>query len=146
MNDWQFDYVDTINRKVGEISKARGACTEEQLRVLDALVKAVDAFEFEFTETVANGGSANDITIGCFTSMFSALSGYRMHWTQEHLPDFYDEVMAQKRVWAAKEALDAVPDIGPRKKECVSCGTELKGRQKKLCGKKKCKDQYYGKK
>jgi len=154
MEDWKINYVDSLDRKRAAISAARGACTEEQLRVLDRLVKVVDAFEFEFTEVVAGGGSANDMRVGSFTDLFDALGGYRAHWVQEHTPDFYDDVIAFK----AHEAAEEVKNFGElyedlsnlscvkQKKTCVSCGKNLEGRQKKLCGKKKCKDQYYAKK
>ena len=163
MEDWKVTYVESLNRKRGDISKARGACTEEQLRVLDRLVKVVDAFESEFTENLAGGGSANDMRVGSFSDLFDALSGYRAHWVQEHLPDFYDDVMELKRWQSAQEVqeevrgfdelmsdldelIDSVKPKVPSEKKCVSCGKKLVGRQKKLCGKKKCKDQYYGKK
>jgi len=157
MEDWKVNYVESLNRKRGDISKARGACTEEQLRVLDRLVKVVEAFEFEFTENLTGGASANDMRVGSFTDLFDALSGYRMHWVQDSTPDFYDEVMELKRFQNAQEVHDdirgfdelmsdldeMIDSVTPK---CVSCGKKLVGRQKKLCGKKKCKDQYYGKK
>jgi len=150
MEDWKVSYVESLNRKRGEISKARGACTEEQLRVLDRLVQVVDFFEHEFTETVASGGGANDIRIGSFTDLFDALTGFRMQWVQDRTPDFYDDVMELKRqetadeIQSFEELVEAVNTLSIRK--CVSCGKELVGRQKKLCGKKKCKDKFYGKK
>lgn len=153
MEDWKINYVDSLNRKRGDISKARGACTEEQLRVLDRLVKVVDAFEFEFTENLAGGGSANDMRVGSFTDLFVALSGYRAQWVQDHTPDFYDDVMELKRQETADEVHSfeqLYEDLNNLSvvmvKECVSCGKALTGRQKKLCGKKKCADKYYGKK
>ena len=153
MEDWKVNYVESLNRKRGSISAARGACTEEQLRVLDRLVKVVDAFEFEFTENLAGGGSANDMRVGSFTDLFDALVGYRAHWVQDSTPDFYDEVMELKRQETAEEVqsfeqlyedLNNLSCVNGKK--CVSCGKNLEGRQKKLCGKKKCKDQYYAKK
>ena len=156
MEDWKINYVESLNHKRGAISAARGACTEEQLRVLDRLVKVVDAFEFEFTENLAGGGSANDMRVGSFTDLFDALGGYRAQWVQDHTPDFYDEVMELKRQETAEEIqsfeqlyedLNNLSCVKKKKwKKCVSCGKNLEGRQKKLCGKKKCKDQYYAKK
>ena len=75
------------------------------------------------------------------------------HWTEPDTPDFYDDVIAFK----AHEAAEEVKSFGQlcedlsnlscvKQKKCVSCGKNLEGRQKKLCGKKKCKDQYYAKK
>jgi len=160
MEDWKVNYVESLNRKRGDISKARGACTEEQLRVLDRLVKVVEAFEFDFTEIVCNGGSANDIRVGSFTDLFDALGGYRAQWAQDHTPDFYDEVMDYKRWQSAQEVQeevrgfnelvsdldDLIDSVKPKtKKKCVSCSKKLKGRQTKFCS-RKCKDKHYAKK
>ena len=159
MEDWKISRVEYVNRKRGELSKAREACSEEQLQAIQELALALQNFEWEFNETILAGGSADDIAIGAFTQVLKAGAELSHHWTEPSTPDFYEEVMELKRQETAEEAqmevrgfdalmsdFDELIDSVRPKKTCVSCGKELKGRQRKLCGKKKCKDKYYGKK
>ena len=153
MEDWKILHVEHINRKRGAISAARGACTPEQLKALDALEKAASSLDFELTENLTGGGSANDVAIGTYTDLMNALLHFQTQWVDSPTPDFYDEVMELKRQETAEEIqsfeqlyedLNNLSCVNGKK--CVSCGKNLEGRQKKLCGKKKCKDKYYGKK
>jgi hypothetical protein len=159
MEDWKVKRVEYVNRKRGELSKAREACSEDQLQAIQELQLAIQDFSWEFNETIFAGGSANDIPIGAYTRILRAGDALSTHWDDPHTPDFYDEVMELKRWQTASEVheeirgfdelmsdLDELIDlVGPGKK-CVSCGKKLVGRQKKLCGKKKCKDKYNAKK
>lgn len=150
MEEWKISRVEYVNRKRGELSRARNACSEEQLKAIKEVGLALQAFEWEFNETILGGGSANDISIGTYTQMLKAAMELTHHWEEPNEPDFYEEVMDYKRQQVAEEIqsfeelVEAVNTLSIRK--CVSCGTQLKGRQKKLCGKKKCKDKFYAKK
>lgn len=159
MEDWKIKRVEYVNRKRGELSRAREACSKEQLQAIQDIQSALQNFEWEFNETILAGGSANDIAIGSYTRMLRAADELVRHWDAPPVPDFYEEVMELKRQETAEEAqmevrgfdalmsdFDELIDSVRPKKTCVSCGKELKGRQRKLCGKKKCKDKYYGKK
>ena len=155
MEDWKISRVEYINRKRGELSRAREACSAEQLQVIQELALALQNFEWEFNETILAGGSADDIGIGAYTRVLKAGAELSHHWTEPSTPDFYEEVMELKRQETAEEIqsfeqlyedLNSLSCVKKKWKKCVSCGKNLEGRQKKLCGKKKCKDQYYGKK
>jgi len=159
MEDWKVKRVEYVNRKRGELSKAREACSEEQLQAIQELQLALQNFQWEFNETILSGGSANDIAIGAYTRILKAADDLDHHWSEPPIPDFHEEVMELKRWQNAQEVqeevrgfdelmsdLDELIDSVKPEKKCVSSGKKLVGRQKKLCGKKKCKDQYYGKK
>ena len=159
MEDWKISRVEYVNRKRGELSRAREACSEEQLKVIQELQLALQNFQWEFSETILAGGSADDIAIGAYTRILKASDDLEHHWSEPPIPDFYDEVMELKRQETAEEIqedirsfdelmddFDALIDSVSPKKTCVSCGKVLTGRQKKLCGKKKCADKFYGKK
>ena len=155
MEEWKIKQVEHINRKKTEIAVARGACTAQQLATLDNLMKALRDFDWDFTETLSAAGSPEDMSIGSFTRLLSAYSSFQMYWKESALPDFYDDVVAWQQ---AHDMAEDVKNFGElyvdlknlscvkEKKVCVSCGKDLVGRQKKLCGKKKCKDKHYGKK
>lgn len=159
MEDWKVKRVEYVNRKRGELSRAREACSEDQLQAIQELQLAIQSFSWEFNETIFAGGSANDIPIGAYTRILKAGEDLVHHWTDPQTPDFYDEVMELKRWQTASEVqeeirgfdelmsdLDELIDSVRPEKKCVSCGKKLVGRQKKLCGKKKCKDKFYAKK
>lgn len=153
MEDWKISRVEYINRKRGELSRAREACSEEQLRSIQEVLLALQNFEWEFNETICAGGSADDIPVGSYTRVLKAGSELAQHWHEPPMPDFYDDVMELKRQETAEEIQSfeqLYEDLNNlscvKRKACVSCGKALKGRQKKLCGKKKCKDAYYAKK
>lgn len=153
MEDWKVKRVEYVNRKRGELSRAREACSEDQLQAIQELQLAIQSFSWEFNETIFAGGSANDIPIGAYTRILKAGEDLVHHWTDPQTPDFYDEVMELKRQETAEEIQSfeqLYEDLNNlscvKRKACVSCGKKLVGRQKKLCGKKKCKDKFYAKK
>jgi len=155
IDDWKVKHVEYVKQKNCSVAAVRHMCTAQQLATLDNLMKALRDFDWDFTETLSAAGSPEDMSIGSFTRLLSAYSSFQMYWKETELPDFYDDVVAWQQ---AHEMAEDVKNFGElyvdlknlscvkEKKVCVSCGKDLVGRQKKLCGKKKCKDKHYGKK
>ena len=154
INDWKAKHVEYVKQKNCSVAAVRHMCTAQQLATLDALMKALRDFDWDFNETITAAGSTEDMSIGSFTRVLTAYSSFQMYWKEAELPDFYDDVMESQETEEEIRGFDSLMDdfdalidsVRPEKKTCVSCGKDLVGRQKKLCGKKKCKDKYHAKK